>query len=297
MPFHRPKLVKKWLSTNVSNTFATDVKTRISLLDAEAGLSETEKQELKAIADVSFDKEVDDKKPSTDITRRSYVAVSSLLGVNPELAGLSHEALEEIAEGDEELDDIEEVEMGIYNQFLPFESVYRPEEMRCLALIAHNCMKPALKKFVQTYHQLLRKFRLTGTASTMRMVRNVIGDDPSVKYGPTCTSGPLGGDAQLSALMCMEDLGGAVFFIDPLTSHPHQADIDSLTRLANVHNIIIMPNPASACAMCYLLRDALEKGYKHMISSFFNTLESPAVAQYKLQQDALVKSINEEDNE
>lgn len=267
------------------------------MLEEDAGMSEGEKRELKGIAEVTFDKEVDEKKPSAIISRKSYVAVSSLLGVNPELAGLSSEALEEIAEGDDDLDDMEEVELGIYNQFLPFESVYKPEEMRCLALIAHNCMKPALKKFVQTYHQLLRKFRLTGTASTMRMVKAVIGDDPSVKYGPTCTSGPLGGDAQLSALMCMEDLGGAVFFIDPLTSHPHQADIDSLTRLANVHNIIIMPNPSSACAMCYLLRDALEKGYKHMISSFFSTLESPAVAQYKLQQDALVKSLNEEHDE
>ena len=34
-------------------------------------------------------------------------------------------------------------------------------------------MKPALKKFVQTYHQ----FRVTGTDSTMRMVKSVIGDD------------------------------------------------------------------------------------------------------------------------
>ena len=41
----------------------------------------------------------------------------------------------------------------------------------------------------------LRRFRLTGTASTMTMLRSVMGEDQ--EYGPTCTSGPLGGDAQV----------------------------------------------------------------------------------------------------
>ena len=32
-------------------------------------------------------------------------------------------------------------------------------------------------------------------------------------------SGPLGGDAQIAALMCMEDLGALIFFVDPLSAH------------------------------------------------------------------------------
>ena len=36
-----------------------------------------------------------------------------------------------------------EIELSIYyNQLHPFESVYKPEEMNCLALIGHNNMKP-----------------------------------------------------------------------------------------------------------------------------------------------------------
>ena len=47
-------------------------------------------------------------------------------------------------------------------------------------------------------------------------------DNPKIEYGLTCTSGPLGGDAQVAALMCMEDLGALIFFTDPLSAHPHQ---------------------------------------------------------------------------
>ena len=84
----------------------------------------------------------------------------------------------------------------------------------------------------------------------------------------------------------MEDLGGIIFFVDPLSAHPHQADIDSLLRLANCGNIIVCPNPASASSMMHTLRCALLKGEKArgMIPSFFETLESPAVEEYKHQQ-------------
>jgi methylglyoxal synthase len=63
-------------------------------------------------------------------------------------------------------------------------------------------------------------------------------ENPDIEYGLSCTSGPLGGDAQVAALMCLEDLGGLIFFVDPLSAHPHQADIESLCRLSNCGNII-----------------------------------------------------------
>jgi len=283
--------MKKTSSTHVETSFVSDVKHRMSITEINRVKPSENKNIVRKVEKV--DEEINRRS-----NRASYMAVSNLLGgqiLDEEFTDAEIEAFEIEEESDDESEEKKEIELSIYNQLESFESVYKPEEMRCLALIAHNHMKPALKKFVETYHVLLRKFRLTGTDSTMRMVKSIIGDDPDVKYGPTCTSGPLGGDAQLSALMCMEDLGGAVFFIDPLSAHPHQADIDSLTRLANVHNILLMPNPASACAMCYLLREALEKGYKHMISSFFTTLQSPAVEQYKREQDILVKSLQKED--
>lgn len=50
----------------------------------------------------------------------------------------------------------------------PFNSQFKPGEMRQLALVAHNHMKPAMKEFIETYSEVLKKFRITGTNTTMR---------------------------------------------------------------------------------------------------------------------------------
>ena len=57
--------------------------------------------------------------------------------------------------------------------------------------------RPALaaQEFVKTHKNVLANYRLTGTASTMKMLRSVM--PPNVVFGPTCASGPLGGDAQV----------------------------------------------------------------------------------------------------
>jgi len=173
---------------------------------------------------------------------------------------------------------------------LKFDSFFQPDEMRCLALVAHNHMKPAMKEFVLTHKEILRKFRLTGTNTTITMLKDTFGDDPDVQFGPAFSSGPLGGDAELCALMCLEDLGGIFFFMDPLSAHPHQADIDSLVRLANVHNILTCINPCTAHAMSFLLKCALEQGRKDKIPSFFYSLKSPGVAVYKAEQKAALEA-------
>jgi len=176
----------------------------------------------------------------------------------------------------------------------PFETTITSSDMRQLALVAHNHMKPAMKEFIETYSEVLKKFRITGTNTTMRMCKSLWGEDnPDVEYGLACTSGPLGGDAQIASLMVMEDLGAIIFFVDPLSAHPHQADIDSLIRLANCGNVILCINPTTAMSMMHTFKCALQKGDRGMIPSFFQTLESPAVAEYKRQQEvALMKAIN-----
>jgi len=170
-----------------------------------------------------------------------------------------------------------------------FTSAFEPDEMRCLALVAHNHMKESMKKFVMSHKELLKKFRLTGTNTTMTMLRETFSDDEDVEFGPTCTSGPLGGDAQLCSLMVLEDVGGIFFFMDPLSAHPHQADIESLVRMSNVANVLLCPNPTSAHGMTFVLEKALISGRKDLIPSFFYTLESPGVKVYKEQQKKVVE--------
>ena len=178
----------------------------------------------------------------------------------------------------------------------PFKSQIRTEDMRCLALVAHNHMKPAMRQFVLDHKNILKKFRLTGTNTTMTMLREVFGNDPSIQYGPTCQSGPLGGDAELCALMCMEELGGIVFLQDPMDSHPHQADIACLNRLAHVHDVLFACNPCSANAMATVLRVALQTGNKEMIAPFFKSQYSPSVMEYKRRQDQCLNQIQSQDN-
>jgi hypothetical protein len=63
-----------------------------------------------------------------------------------------------------------------------FKSQFKAEEMRSVALVAHNHMKPAMKKFVMEHKAVLSKFRLTGTGTTMKMLMEVFGKDHMVSY-------------------------------------------------------------------------------------------------------------------
>lgn len=173
-----------------------------------------------------------------------------------------------------------------------FPAAFAPSEMRCLALVSHNGMKATMKKFVLANKNILKKFRLTGTNSTMTMLREVFKDEADeIVFGPSCQSGPLGGDAELVALMCSGGLGGMLFFQDPMDSHPHQADIDCLVRQALVHNTMMANTPVSALMMMNVLRAALMDGGKpELIPSFFFSLESPSVAAYKARQSKVIAS-------
>ena len=177
-----------------------------------------------------------------------------------------------------------------------FQQAFHPSQMRCLALVSHNGMKATMKKFVLTNKNILKKFRLTGTNSTMTMLKDVFKGDDSVIFGPSCSSGPLGGDAELVALMCAGQLGGMIFFQDPMSSHPHQSDIDCLCRQAIVHNTMIASNPTSALMIMTTLRVALKENMPELIPSFFCTLESPSVGAYKKQQNKVIASHSNSSN-
>ena len=172
-----------------------------------------------------------------------------------------------------------------------FIAAFEPDDMRCLALVSHNEMKATMKDFVIKYKNVLSKFRLTGTASTMKMLGQVFEGDDSVIFGPACSSGPLGGDAELVAMMSTGQLGGILFFQDPMTSHPHQCDIDCLVRQALVHNTIMASTPTTAMAIMEVFKMALvEEGRPEIIPSFFFTLQSPTVAAYKNNQNQAIES-------
>ncbi len=59
-------------------------------------------------------------------------------------------------------------------------------------------------------------------------------------------SGPLGGDQQIGAKVAENEMDCIIFLRDPLTAQPHEPDILALLRLADVHQIPLATNLATA---------------------------------------------------
>ena len=62
-------------------------------------------------------------------------------------------------------------------------------------------------------------------------------------------SGPVGGDAEIAAMVVRKEIDLAVFLIDDLSPQPHEADIQMLLRQCRVHNVPIACNRISADLM------------------------------------------------
>ncbi|MBI3541438.1 MAG: methylglyoxal synthase [Deltaproteobacteria bacterium] len=94
--------------------------------------------------------------------------------------------------------------------------------------------------FVKDNKNILKKFDLVATGTTGKYVH-----DAGLKV-KRVESGPLGGDAQIAAMAVEKKIDGIIFLRDPLGIHTHEPDIFMLLRLADVHNIPLATNLASA---------------------------------------------------
>jgi methylglyoxal synthase len=56
----------------------------------------------------------------------------------------------------------------------------------------------------------------------------------------------MGGDAQIAARVAEGKTQMVLFFKDPASSHAHEADINMLIRICDVHNVPLATNEASA---------------------------------------------------
>ena len=84
-------------------------------------------------------------------------------------------------------------------------------------------------------------------------------------------SGPLGGDQAVGTLISTRNIIGVIFFRDPLSSHPHHADIEALGRLCDVYQVPFPTNPQSGEAILdYLLsgKSELESIPNHVLQTY-----------------------------
>ena len=130
------------------------------------------------------------------------------------------------------------------------------DNRKYLALIAHNNMKEGLMEFCAIQSEKLNQFPLIATGTTGSMLYKKTGLCLSRKVA----SGPLGGDQAVGTLISTRNICGVIFFRDPLSAHPHHADIEALGRLCDVYQIPFATNPQSSEAILdYLLSGKAER--------------------------------------
>jgi methylglyoxal synthase len=115
------------------------------------------------------------------------------------------------------------------------------EKRKTLALIAHDGKKADMVAFAMSQKSVLERYALVATSTTGTLLEGKVGLDVE-----RMLSGPLGGDAQIAAMVAEGRIAAVFFFVDPLGKHPHDPDIQTLLRICNAHNIPLATNPATA---------------------------------------------------
>ena len=114
------------------------------------------------------------------------------------------------------------------------------DDIRTIALIAHDGRKPHMVQFAHNNADFLKRFRLVATGTTGGLLVDA-GFDVQLLL-----SGPLGGDAQIGAMVAEGTCHAVIFFRDPLGKHPHDPDISMLMRLCDVHDVPLATNLSTA---------------------------------------------------
>lgn len=130
-----------------------------------------------------------------------------------------------------------------------------------IALIAHDGKKPDLIDWCNENKEILKNHFLCGTGTTAKMITDKTGL-PVRGYN----SGPLGGDQQIGAKIVEGKVDFVVFFSDPLTAQPHDPDVKALLRIAQVYDIPLAVNRASADFMLKSVYMGME--YDHPVINF-----------------------------
>ena len=130
-----------------------------------------------------------------------------------------------------------------------------------IALIAHDGKKAEMIEWCAKHKELLSQHFLCGTGTTARMITERTGL-PVRGYN----SGPLGGDQQIGAKVVEGQVDLIIFFSDPLTAQPHDPDVKALLCIAQVYDIPIANNKATADFL--MTSSYINEEYNHEVINF-----------------------------
>ncbi|MDE5629476.1 MAG: methylglyoxal synthase [Muribaculaceae bacterium] len=118
-----------------------------------------------------------------------------------------------------------------------------------IALVAHDNRKADMVDWAKYNAAYLSKHHIVCTGTTGSLIQKAF-DEMGIQADITCmNSGPLGGDAEIAAMVVRHEVDLAVFLIDDLNPQPHEADIQMLLRQCRIHNVPIACNRISADLM------------------------------------------------
>lgn len=137
-----------------------------------------------------------------------------------------------------------------------------------IALVAHDSRKKELVEWVKYNWAMLSDLNnnLYATGTTGKLIKKALVESHLDSIGinnypdeypgqlasayenkVTCLhSGPLGGDAEIGAMIANGKIDVLIFFCDNLAVQGHQNDIYGLTRLASLYNIAFATNRTTA---------------------------------------------------
>ena len=143
------------------------------------------------------------------------------------------------------------------------------DKTKHIALVAHDGKKKELVDWCDRNKDILKGHFLCGTGTTARLIAERTGL-PVKGYN----SGPLGGDQQIGAKIVEGKVDFVIFFSDPLTAQPHDPDVKALLRIAQVYDIPIANNKASADFM--ITSPLMDEEYEHEIINFHQNISERA---------------------
>lgn len=138
-----------------------------------------------------------------------------------------------------------------------------------IALIAHDGKKKDLIQWCDLNKDILKNHFLCGTGTTARMIT-----DKTELPVKGFNSGPLGGDQQIGAKVVEGKVDFIIFFSDPLEAQPHDPDVKALLRIAQVYDIPMANNKATADFL--ITSSLMGEEYNHKVINFNKNIQERA---------------------
>ncbi len=118
-----------------------------------------------------------------------------------------------------------------------------------IALVAHDDRKQDMVEWALHNAEMLSEHQLICTGTTGSLIQQAFANKDVQVNITRKKSGPMGGDAEIAAMVVNKEIDFCVFLIDDMNANPHEADIQMLLRQCRIHNIPIACNRYSADLM------------------------------------------------